>query len=81
VKRRRVGHLPADDLEIVAPPVAEFDPVVMLVHPEIRRRPAVARHELQSEHARRKPAPAFEVADADDEIAELIHAAHDPSLH
>ena len=34
VKRRRVGHLPADDLEIIAPPVAELDQVVMLVHPE-----------------------------------------------
>jgi len=77
VQRGCVGHLPADDLEIIGPVVAELDAVGVLVHPKVRRGVGVARHELHAEHAGGEPAPGREVADPENEVAELIHARHD----
>jgi hypothetical protein len=76
VERRRVGHLPADDLEIVGPALAELDAVGVLVHSQVGRRRGVAWHELHAEHAGGEPAPSGKIADAENEIAELIHAGH-----
>jgi hypothetical protein len=76
VKRRRIWHLPADDLQVVGPVVAELDAVGVLIHSQVGRRPAVAWYDLHAEHAGGEPPPGSEVADTEDEITELVHAGH-----
>src|SRR5262249_26332940 len=76
VQRRSIGHLPADDFEIIYCILAELDAMGVLVHSQVGRRVAIPGHELHAEHAGGEPAPTGKVADPENEIAELIHAGH-----
>ncbi len=71
-----IGHLPADELEVVAAVRAQLQTVMVLVHAEIGGGLVVAGNDLHAEDIGSEVVPRLRVAGADAEVTELGDAGH-----
>jgi len=76
LKGGRIGHLPADELEVIAAVRAQLQAVAVFVHPEVGGGVVVAGNDLHTENVGNEVVSRLGITDGDADVAELGDAGH-----